>query len=196
MFRLSLLRCVSCAIALLLPGVALAHPGHASGFIGGLVHPLTGIDHLLAMAAVGWWAASAPIRRWWAVPLTFATCTLGGALLGRSGALALPGCEAMIALSLIVFGGLLVTRQALTLGMACALAGLLALFHGQAHGAEMPRTAAGSAWLAGMVLATAALHVGGALAGRLATRHARWLTRAVGAGTALTGLALLSGVAG
>lgn len=182
------------ATLLLSPGIALAHPGHEASFIGGLAHPLTGADHLLAMAAVGWWAASTRVRRWWAVPLAFAACTLGGALLGRSGLAQLPSSEAMIAFSLIVFGVLLVARQNLPLTRACALAGFLALFHGYAHGMEMPHNTSGNAWLAGMVLATVALHVGGVAAGRLATHHARWLTPAAGMATALTGMSLLVGV--
>ncbi|WP_049622267.1 HupE/UreJ family protein [Frateuria defendens] len=186
--------------ALALPAVALAHPGGCTDGLGaGLAHPFTGLDHLLAMAAVGWWSAVTQARRWWAVPLAFAGATLLGALLGATGVLALPVVEGVIALSLVVLGGLLLAKQRLPLAVACGVAGAFALFHGYAHGAEMPATcrlgasAAGAHWLAGMVAATALLHLGGALAGRLAARHADWATRLAGAGTALTGAALLFG---
>jgi urease accessory protein len=181
--------------ATLLPGAAMAHPGLCThGLVAGVTHPFTGIDHLLAMAAVGWWSATTQDRRWWTVPLAFVGGTLLGALIGEFGLLRLPASETMIALSLVLLGALLLARQRLPTAAACALAGGLALFHGYAHGVEMPACGMGGQWLAGMVTATALLHLGGALAGRLATRHAHWATRLAGGITALTGVALLTGV--
>jgi urease accessory protein len=193
-------RALLAVLALAIPGAAFAHPGLCTqGFSAGMIHPLTGIDHLLAMAAVGWWSATTQERRWWTVPLAFAACTLLGALIGEAGVLALPGSETMIALSLVVLGSLLLAKLRLPTIAACAVAGVFALFHGYAHGTEMPScgpmsTHLGQHWLAGMVAATALLHLGGALAGKLAARYASWATRLAGAFTALTGVALLAGV--
>lgn len=183
------------AAAALLPALAMAHPGQCGhGFASGIAHPFTGIDHLLAMAAVGWWSASALDRRWWLVPISFASATLLGALIGWYGVLALPASETMIALSLFALGGLLLARQHLPTVAACAIAGVFALFHGYAHGIEMPSCGMGGQWLTGMVAATVLLHLGGALAGKMASRHADWATRLAGGVTALTGVALLAGV--
>ena len=183
------------AAAALLPALAMAHPGQCGhGFSSGVAHPFTGIDHLLAMAAVGWWSAATQDRRWWMVPAAFASCTLLGALIGLYGALTLPASETMIALSLVVLEILLMRKLRLPTAAAGAIAGAFALFHGYAHGVEMPTCGMGGQWLAGMLAATALLHLGGALAGRLAARHADWLTRVAGGATALTGVALLAGV--
>lgn len=179
----------------LLPTIAMAHPGQCGhDFVSGIAHPFTGIDHLLAMAAVGWWSATTQERRWWMVPLAFASCTLLGALIGLNGGLRLPASETMIALSLVVLGALLMGKMRLPTAAACGIAGAFALFHGYAHGVEMPACGMGEPWLAGMVTATALLHLGGALAGRLAAKHADWATRLAGGVTALTGVALLMGV--
>jgi urease accessory protein len=181
--------------AALLPTIAMAHPGQCGhGFVSGIAHPFTGIDHLLALAAVGWWSATTQERRWWTVPLAFASCTLLGALIGLNGVLQLPASETMIALSLVVLGALLMGKLRLPTAAACGIAGAFALFHGYAHGVEMPACDMGEPWLAGMVTATALLHLGGALAGRLASRHADWATRLAGGITALSGVALLTGV--
>ncbi len=178
----------------LLPGAALAHPGLCSqGLAAGVAHPLLGVDHLLAMVAVGWWSAASLSKRWWLVPLAFVSCLLLGALAGWYGAIRLPASETLIALSLVVFGGLLVLGRQLPLPAACAVAGGFALFHGYAHGVEMPGCGMGAAWLAGMVAATALLHLGGAVAGGFAVRHARWASRLAGTATALTGMALIAG---
>lgn len=183
------------AATALLPALAMAHAGHCGhGFASGIVHPFTGIDHLLAMAAVGWWSATSLDRRWWIVPMTFAGSTLLGALIGLYGVMHLPAGETMIALSLVVLGGLLMRKQRLPTAAACAVAGVFALFHGYAHGVEMPACGMGEQWLVGMVSATALLHLGGALAGKFATRHADWTTRLAGGVTAITGVALLTGV--
>jgi urease accessory protein len=187
-------RLIVAAVALL-PALAMAHPGQCGhGFVSGVAHPFTGIDHLLAMAAVGWWSATTQDRRWWTVPLAFATCTLLGALIGWNHRLPLPANETIIALSLVVLGVLLMGKLRLPTVAACGLAGIFALFHGYAHGMEMPACGMGEQWLAGMVAATALLHLGGALAGKFAARHADWATRLAGGITALTGAGLLTGV--
>jgi urease accessory protein len=174
----------------LLPAVAAAHPGHGTpDFAAGLMHPLTGIDHLLAMVAVGWWSASTQTRRWWLVPTAFASGTLTGALIGLM-ELSIPAAETAIALSLVVLGALMLKRQRLSLTSAMLLAGGLALFHGYAHGHEMPASLNTLNWLAGMVAATLMLHLSGAVAGKL-TRGRPWALRTAGAAVALAGAVLL-----
>ena len=175
-----------------LAGPAFAHPGHAvSGVLDGLLHPLTGLDHLLAIVALGWWSATTQARRWWLVPLAFATSMLAGALLGI-GRGPLPYQEAAIALSVVVLGGLMLMRAKLPLGAAVALAVVLALAHGYAHGSELPAGHA-APWLAGMVAMTLALHLAGASIGRLCTRRARWATPAAGVLGLVAGIVLLAG---
>lgn len=174
---------------------ALAHPGHAaSGVLDGLLHPLTGIDHLLAIVAVGWWSAASKARRWWVVPLVFAVSMLGGALLGL-GHGTLPYQERLIAASVVALGALMLTQARWPVAAMAALAGALALAHGYAHGSELPQGNA-APWLAGMVVATLTLHLGGAYAGQLSNRHARWATPAAGSLTLVAGLALLAGAIG
>jgi len=158
-------------------------------FSAGLLHPLTGIDHLLAMVAVGWWSASTQTRRWWLVPAAFASGTLAGALIGLSG-VSIPLTETAIALSLVVLGALMLNRQHLSLQSAMVLAGGLALFHGYAHGHEMPASLNTFGWLAGMVAATLLLHLSGAVAG-LVTRNQPWASRTAGAVVATCGAVLL-----
>ncbi len=174
----------------LVPAIASAHPGHGPlDFSAGLLHPLTGIDHLLAMVAVGWWSASTQTRRWWLVPAAFASGTLAGALIGLS-KVSIPLTETAIALSLVVLGALMLKRQRLSLQSAMLLAGTLALFHGYAHGHEMPASLNTFSWLAGMVASTLMLHLSGAAAGIL-TRSQPWALRTAGAVVALCGAVLL-----
>ena len=128
------------------------------------MHPFTGLDHLVAMLAVGVWSALAAAQPGWrslaAAPLSFAALLWIGALLALGGA-SLPAVEPMIATSLLVLGLLVATRRALPTPAGMALVGGFALFHGAAHGAEL----AGPAALAGMVLATGLLHGAGLLIG-------------------------------
>ncbi len=188
-------RCVSCTALLLAAGTAFAHPGHAApGLADGLSHPLTGLDHLLAIVAVGWWSAASQVKRWWAVPLAFALCMFVGALYGI-GREALPTQEWLIAASVIVLGALMLMRVRLPLAAMAALAGALALAHGYAHGGELPPGHA-AAWLAGMFAMTLALHLAGAFAGHLANRRARWATPAAGTLALVAGGVLLAGVIG
>lgn len=149
---------VSCV---LFSSTVLAHPGHGpeGGLLAGLLHPLTGIDHLLAMLAVGMYAAQRGGRSLWAVPAVFVACTALGAVLPLAG-LSLPLLETGIAASVLVFGLLLAWSARLVLPLGVALAAGFALFHGFAHGAEAP-VGAGSGYAAGFLTATALLHAGG-----------------------------------
>lgn len=195
-------RCVSPVIALLgallLPGLALAHAGHthdAAGMLQGLLHPSTGLDHVLAMVAVAWWAAVTQPKRWWATPLVFALATFAGAVAGAATQVALPGIELVIALSVVVFGALMLTSWSAPVRVAVLLATTLGATHGIAHGLELSGGTGAGGWLLGMAAGTLLLHAAGAFAGRIAAAHARWSTRVAGATTAAAGVMLLVGAA-
>lgn len=149
--------------AVLLPGVsglALAHPGHESAsFLSGFSHPLGGLDHLLAMLAVGLYAAQQAARARWSLPLGFVLAMLLGAGLGAFG-LGLPAVETGIATSVLVLGLLIAFAIRLPLAASLPLVALFALFHGHAHHAEMG-TASLLTYAAGFALATACLHAAG-----------------------------------
>jgi len=181
-------------VLLLAATAATAHTGehaHTSGFVDGLLHPLTGPDHLAAMLAVGIWSAMA-LKRPLAAPLAFALSLLAGALLSMWTGWQLPAMEAAITVSLAVLGLLVALRLAMPPALGAGTAALLAFSHGAAHGLELQ----GHAALGGMVLATAVLHgVGLALGWKL--RHAPVLARALlGASVAALALARVGGVAG
>jgi urease accessory protein len=161
-------------LALSYGGAAFAHPGHADGAMAGLLHPLTGIDHILAMLAVGLWGAQLGGRAQWLLPASFvAFLTLGGTL-GMSGA-ALPMVEAGIVTSVLLLGLLIGFAVKLKTMPAALIVGGFAVFHGYAHGAEMP--AMSNAWLyaLGFVAASAALHGAGLWLGRAVRPDSRWL---------------------
>ena len=176
---------------------AAAHPGHevdAHGisFMDGLLHPLTGLDHLAAMLAVGLWSAlsATSARRIWLAPVAFAGMLLVGALLGLNG-LALPAVEPMIAASLLVMGLLVATRAKLPLAVTAGVVGVFAVFHGIAHGTELAGGGNGFAPLLGMLVATIALHLAGVGLGLALRSHSVWWPRVVGGLTALLGGAFL-----
>jgi urease accessory protein len=184
--------------AALLPLAASAHTGVDGGLhhglVAGFMHPLTGADHLAAMVAVGVWSALSARRAWpdllWA-PLAFAGMLLAGALVGLAG-LQLPAVEPMIAASLLVLGLLVVTRVHLPAGVAMAVVGLFAVFHGVAHGHELAGEHDAALTLAGMVGATVLLHAAGIALG-WALRHANaWLPRIAGAAVVGLGATLLA----
>ena len=174
---------------------ALAHTGHsdAHGFVHGFIHPLGGLDHVLAMVAVGLFAAHLGGRALWAVPSAFVALMAVGGALGMNG-VSLPYVETGIALSVVVFGLMLATGVALPVGLAAGLVGFFAIFHGQAHGAELPAGVSGVTYAAGFMIATAALHgagIGlGLGAGRVASTKA---VRIGGAAMAAAGVGLLAG---
>ncbi len=156
--------------ALLAPQLAHAHvgAGGAEGLLRGIAHPLGGIDHLLAMVAVGLWAAQRGGRALWLIPTSFVLVMAAGGIAGTLGA-PLPFVEQGIVVSLLVLGGLIVAAARLPLPLSAALVGLFAVFHGHAHGAEMPADVSGLAYGAGFMLAAAFLHgvgIGAALLGR------------------------------
>jgi urease accessory protein len=186
MRKLALAALLACAAA-----PAMAHPGHGStGMEAGLLHPFLGLDHLLAMVTVGLWSGLALPRRAWGGAAAFLAAMTAGAGLAWAG-VALPFVEGWITLSVVVFGLMVVLARPgrSTLATAGTLAAIaaFALSHGHAHGAEA--TGAAGAYLAGFLLATGALHLAGiVLARRIAGQPV--MTRALGAGVALSGLAL------
>jgi urease accessory protein len=170
---------------------ASAHTGHGThSLMEGLAHPL-GLDHLLAMLAVGVWSVSVlPARQTWQGPATFMLALVVSAVLGASG-VTLPFLEHAIALSVVLFGAMLIAvakpvPKALGLGLIAAAASL----HGLAHGAETPETGF-AGYAAGFLLTTAALHLGGVSVG-LGIR--RWL--AARSGVVLGGLGTVLGLTG
>lgn len=178
-------------------GPALAHTGlHIGGGWGaGLSHPFLGLDHMLAMLSVGALAAIAGGRALWALPLTFMGVMALGGVLGMAG-IDLPAVEQGIAASLIVFGVLLATRVGLPMPAAMAVVGVFALFHGHAHGAELPEMSSEAAYAAGFVLATGVLHLLGIGIALGLARFGSWalpLTRLAGGAVAVCGVVLLAG---
>ncbi len=156
----------------------------------GLAHPWLGWDHLIAMTAVGFWAAQLSGRSRWLVPAAFVGVMTCGAAAGAMGVV-LPGAEPMIVLSVIVFGLLVAGVVRAGLRVNLGLVAVFALFHGGAHGAEMPLSAGVPAYLAGLVTATAALHVAGFLLGSMARRRANGMPQLVGATCIAAGFLLL-----
>ena len=182
------------AAALVIPSAAFAHAGTgAAGFIPGFVHPVGGPDHVLAMVAIGVLAAILGGRALWLVPGTFLAAMALGGVLGMSEA-ALPGTELMIALSVIVLGFAVATRTLFPTFSAVVLAGIFAVFHGHAHGAEM-QGSSGAAYAAGFLLATGVLHgtgIGIGLAfNRLSEPVLRGVLAATGGAMVLAGLVML-----
>jgi urease accessory protein len=154
-------RGVAVAAAALVPLPALAHPGHAEhlGFVAGLLHPLAGADHLVAMVMVGLWAGVLGSRARLALPGAFLSAMLAGFGLGAAG-VALPGVEAGILASVVVLTALAALAVPMPLAAASALVALVGLLHGHAHGTE---GAASFAYAAGF-LGTTALLIGAGLA--------------------------------
>ena len=183
---------VTLAAFLSLAGFAQAHPGHGGGgFASGFAHPLHGLDHLLAMLAVGLWAAQLGGRAKWAVPAAFVGVMTCGGALGMAG-VRLPFAEQGIVASVLILGLLIAAAVRLPLAAGLAVVGIFALCHGYAHGAEMPETSAGAVYAFGFAVATALLHGCGFGLGVLMQRWAKaeWL-RASGVAIFTAGVLLL-----
>lgn len=179
---------------LLWPALALAHVGQGDiggGFIAGFTHPLFGLDHVIAMVAVGMWGAQLGQPAIWLLPVTFPTVMALGGVLGAMG-VPIPGIEIGIALSAVALGAMVAFSARPPLAVAAVLVGVFAIFHGHAHGAELPESANAIAYSAGFVVATGLLHASGILLG---VAH-RWaigakLLRAGGALIAMGGVYFL-----
>ena len=167
-----------------------SHAGAAQGF----AHPFFGLDHILAMVAVGLWAAQIGRRALWVLPLAFPLAMAAGGLLGMSG-VSLPGIETGIAASVALLGLLIVLAAKPQLPAAIGLVALFALFHGHAHGAELPAAASPLLYGLGFVAATVVLHLTGLAIGQiLKLPQGQLAIRAGGAGIAAAGAFLLLGV--
>jgi urease accessory protein len=160
------------ALTGLAPMLAGAHPFHgvANGFAGGFTHPLSGLDHILAMVAVGLWAAQLGGRSRWMVPAAFVSLMVAGGALGMAG-IQVPAVESGIAASVLVLGLLIAGAVRLPMFAGMALVGLFAIFHGHAHGTEIPAAASSFTYAVGFVLATIALHAAGIGLGLLAQKR-------------------------
>jgi urease accessory protein len=183
----------------LTPSLAFAHigVGDTNGIVHGFVHPVSGMDHILPMVAVGMFAAHLGGRAMWLVPLSFVAMMALGGVLGMAG-FALPYAEIGIGVSVVVLGIIVAMRVNPPVAIAMALVGFFAIFHGHAHGAEMPETASGLGYGVGFVLATALLHaigIGvGILIGRAGQRYSRAIAQIAGSAMALAGVAMFGGL--
>ncbi|HEX2555596.1 MAG TPA: HupE/UreJ family protein [Microvirga sp.] len=192
---MTFLRTTLAAAALLTAGPALAHTGAGAvhGFAAGFAHPMLGFDHLLAMVAVGLWAALAGGRALWAWPLAFAGVMVLGAGLGFS-PLGLPHVELSIGATVVLLGLAAAFQVSLPVLAGAALCGIFALFHGYAHGVEIPAEASAFAYVAGFTLATTLLHAAGVALGSAMVRTDRvWLPGLAGSAVATAGIVLLVG---
>lgn len=166
---------------------ALAHTGHGtSGLAAGLAHPMTGLDHMLAMLAVGVWAATQPISRAWHGPAVFVAMLAVGAGLGLAG-ISMPFVEPGILASIVLLGAMIVVGNRLPEGVALVLIGGFAVLHGHAHGTEAVGAVAG--YMAGFMIASVVLHVAGYAFGRTAGML-RYGIPATGLALAAAGFAL------
>jgi urease accessory protein len=175
---------------------ALAHSGGvAGGFLGGLSHPVFGPDHVIAMVAVGLWGAFLGAPAIYTLPVVFPLVMAFGGVLGILG-VPLPGVEIGIAVSAVVLGMMVALAARVPIWIAAVLVGAFAIFHGHAHGAELPPGADALAYSAGFVVATGMLHIAGIAFGLLARWPAgRMAVRAAGGAIAIAGLMFLGRLA-
>lgn len=187
-------RVVCLAVMTLAPMLAQAHPGHGPGysqgynqgfsFYSGLLHPWSGLDHLLAMLAVGLWASQLGGRMRWALPACFVASMLVGASFGLAGA-KFGAVEQGIAASVLILGVLVASAKRVPLAFSLLLTGCFAIFHGYAHGAEMSAQNSALNYILGFTLSTAALHLVGLTLGGWFSKHSpqslRWTGVAIGA---------------
>ncbi len=134
--------------------------GTMSGLMSGFSHPISGADHVLAMFAVGLWAAQSGGRALWAIPSAFVMMMVFGAFLGVE-SISVPFIEEGILVSVVVLGGMIAMGIKLPVVISSAIVGTFAIFHGHAHGAEIPLNTLGYEYAAGFVAATALLHIAG-----------------------------------
>lgn len=178
---------------MLLPDSASAHAetGTIGGFVSGFRHPLTGLDHIVAMVAVGLWGAYLGAPAMWMLPVVFPVVMAFGGALGVLG-VPLPAVETGIALSGVILGLAVATKARPPLWIAAVIVGVFAIFHGHAHGTELPKSANAMTYAIGFVIATGLLHLSGIALGLLV----RWpwgqvVVRLGGAAIAVIGLGFL-----
>jgi urease accessory protein len=180
-------------LAVAVPAAAFAHPGHpGDGLVAGFMHPFSGADHLLAMLAVGFWAAMLGGWARYAVPAAFVSVMMAGASFGMA-ATPIPMVELAVAASVVALGLLVAFEVKVPVAVASAIVATAAFFHGFAHGTELPASNQALTYVGGFVAATVILHGAGLALGSLRLSKAgRIVGRIAGIGVALTGLALLS----
>lgn len=181
---------------LLLPSVASAHSAHGSagGFVSGFTHPIGGLDHVVAMVAVGLLGAILGGRAMWLLPVVFPMVMALGGALGVLG-VPVPFVEAGIALSGIVLGLMVLCWWKPPLGVAAAVVAVFAVFHGHAHGTELPGSANPITYAIGFVISTGLLHLAGIAIGLLVKwPWGRTVIRASGGAIAAVGAAFLFGI--
>lgn len=193
--RLPILFLLAGTCAVLMAGPAQAHSDAAgAGLMSGLLHPVKGLDHVVAMVAVGLWGGILGGKAVWQLPVIFPmVMALAGALAVMG--MPLPAVETGIALSGVVLGAMVLFALRPPAVVVAVLVGAFALFHGHAHGTELPDAANPAAYALGFVISTGALHLVGILIGQLWTH--RWgkpVVRAVGGAILLTGGGFLTGL--
>jgi len=192
-----LLSGLTLATVTLAPAAAFAHAGHGenSGFIHGFMHPIAGLDHILAMVTVGILAYQIGGRALWLVPASFLAVMAAGGLLGVAG-VSFYFVEPGIAASVVVLGVIVALTLKPPVAVAMGLVALFAVFHGYAHGIETPLEGSATAYGAGFMLATALLHAAGVafgmLVGRISATQGQLGYRLAGSAVALTGLVILT----
>lgn len=183
---------VSLAVMALMPTPALAHVeggALAGGFASGFAHPLGGLDHVVAMVAVGLWGAFLGTPAIWLLPIVFPLVMAFGGLLGIAG-VPIPSVEVGIASSAVVLGLMVAAGVRAPIWLAAVIVGAFAIFHGYAHGTELPSGANAIGYSAGFVIATGLLHLAGIALGLLTRWKAgEWLVR--GAGVAISAAGVL-----
>jgi len=187
---------IGALLLLMLADAALAHEaeGFAGGFVSGLLHPLFGWDHVVAMVAVGLWGAFLGMPAIWLLPVVFPLVMALGGAAGVAGA-PLPAVEAGIGASALVLGAMVALAARPPLWAAAVIVGVFAVFHGHAHGTELPHAANPLAYSAGFVISTGLLHLSGIALGLAARwRSGRMAIRAGGGAIALAGAGFLTGV--
>jgi urease accessory protein len=186
-------RIVVATLLALVSAVASAHQesGQTAGFLAGLAHPVSGMDHVLAMIAVGLWGAVLGAPAIWVLPVAFPVVMAFGGLLGLLG-FSLPGVEIGIAVSAIVLGAMVATEVRPPIALAAVIVAFFAIFHGHAHGRELPEGTSALLYSLGFVVATGLLHAVGIVLG-VAHRWpaGRQVVRVAGGGVALAGLLFL-----
>ena len=175
------------------PVLAFAHQegGQAAGFLAGLLHPVSGVDHVLAMLAVGLWGAVLGAPALWVLPVAFPLVMAVGGLLGLLG-VPLPAVEVGIAASALVLGAMVLLEVRPPVAIAAVLVACFAVFHGHAHGRELPEGASALLYSVGFVVATGALHLAGIALGAVRGRPGgRAVVRLAGGGVAAAGVLFL-----
>jgi len=185
--------------AILTPAVAFAHTGvgNTSGLVHGFGHPISGLDHVLAMVIVGVFAWQLGGRALWLVPTTFVAVMAVAGALGIAG-IGVPFVEIGIAVSVVVFGAVVAFDLKAPTVAVMGVVGLFAVFHGHAHGAEIPEDTGGVAYAAGFMIATALLHLAGIsagfLIGKAGEHYGSLAVRLAGGSVTVAGVVLLVGV--